>query len=151
MKKDRLIGVISLIMCLVVFIAARQLKIPDSSSATGEPGPRMFPYIAAGLFFLSGIGLILQRQEEDEVFLNGKQWINLGKLLLVIIAYALGLYFVGFVIASPVMLFIAMTMMAGEKKVPLWVRIVYCILITGIIWLLFVRIFKTVLPSGLLF
>ncbi len=150
-KKDRVIGIISLLLGLVVIIAASQIPMPNSSATTGEPGPRVFPYLAGALLILSGIGLILEKQEEYEPFLTKRQWGQLGLLLLVIVLYAFGLHFFGFAIPSVVLLYVTMTMFAGDVKVSIPIKILYSIAITAFIWFIFVQVFKTVLPRGILF
>lgn len=150
MKKDRAIGLVSLALGIATMIGTMQIPISSSIASSPEPGPRLFPTIAGVLLIICGLGLILQKQKDAEPFLEKQQWKRLGVLALVFVLYCVGLSFLGFVISTPVMLFVSMTMFAGEKKLPLPAKLLYCAGVTGVIYLLFVVLFKTNIPSGTL-
>lgn len=150
MKKDRLIGLISLVLGGIFLALTLQIPLPASSSAN-EPGPRLFPMIACVLLIVCGLGLMLQKQTESEPFLTKEQTKRLLMLLGAFILYCVGLYFVGFVIMTPILLFLTMTMFAGENKLPLVVRLVYSVGLTVLVYLIFVVFLKTNIPMGLLF
>ena len=53
-------------------------------------------------------------------------------------------------ISTPVMLWITMTMFAGERKLSLKTRLLYSVGVTLVIWVLFAKILNTAIPQGIL-
>lgn len=150
MKKDRLIGLISMALGGIFLDLTLQIPLPTSSSAN-EPGPRLFPMIACVLLIVCGVGLMVKKQPDAAPFLTKEQTKRMLMLLGTFILYCVGLYFVGFVIMTPILLFLTMTMFAGENKLPLVVRLVYSVGLTVLVYLVFVVFLKTNIPMGLLF
>lgn len=151
MKKDRLIGLVSLVLGGIFLALTLQIPMLANSSSATEPGPRLFPMIACILLIICGLGLIFQKQAESETFLTKEQAKRLFILLGAFILYCVGLYFVGFVIMTPILLFVTMSMFAGEKNLSLIVKLVYSVGLTALIYLVFVVFLKTNVPMGLLF
>ena len=55
---------------IIFLVLATQIPMPDSSATTGEPGPRVFPYISGFLLVISGLGLLIQKQRDSEKYLD---------------------------------------------------------------------------------
>jgi len=151
MKKDRLIGLISLLLGGIAFALTMMIQVSASSASASEPGPKLFPMIASVLLIGCGLGLMLQKQKDYDPYMTKEQVQRLCTLFGVFVLYCVGLHFLGFVIATPVLLFLTMTMFAGEKKLSLIVRLLYSVGLTAVIYLAFVVALKTNIPSGLLF
>lgn len=150
MKKDKKIGVSMLILGAFLLAATLMIKIPASSINIGEPGPRLFPMIGTLLILVSSIGLLVQKAEPAAPFMNREQTKRLVFLAGLFVLYAAALYLAGFMIATPIMLFVSMTMFAGKKKLPLWIKLVYCIAITAAIYFVFYKVLALGLPKGLI-
>lgn len=150
MKKDRTVGLVSLVVGIIACIGTLQIKTSAAANFATDPGPRLFPMIASILLMVCGIGLIVKKQEDEEPFLTAAQWKRLALLAVVFVAYVVGLNFVGFVISTPFMLYATMTMFAGENKLPLWAKLVYSVGVTAVVYLLFVVVFKANIPLGTL-
>lgn len=149
MSKNKTIGLISLILGIAVLIGAANIKVAKMAVSMGDPGPKVFPFMAGGLLTLCGIGLFFSRQEDGEVFMTREQWLRVAALFGVFIGYVVLLYLFGFIIATPVLFFLMITMFAGEQKVGLPVRIGYAIGLTAVIYVLFVVLLKTYVPQGI--
>jgi len=150
MKKDRIVGIISLVLGIAALIGTFQIPVSVNIASSSEPGPRLFPMLASILLVICGIGLLIKTPGEDTVFLTKEQWKRYGKLFLAFLAYYAGLYLVGFVVSTPIILFVMMTMFAGPKKPSLVIRLLYSVGIALILFLAFEKLFKFPLPSGLL-
>ena len=150
MKKDRLIGLISLVLGGIALALTMMIPMPASSTSASEPGPRLFPMIASVILIVCGLGLTLQKQKDYDPYMTKEQVKRLGILFGAFVLYCAGLHFLGFIIATPILLFVTMTMFAGEKKPSLVVRLIYSIGLTAIIYLAFVVALKTNIPTGLL-
>ncbi len=151
MKKDRLIGLISLLLGGIAFALTMMIQTSASSASAAEPGPKLFPMSASVILIACGLGLMLQKQKDYDAYLTKEQVKRLGILFGVFVLYCVGLHFLGFVIATPILLFITMTMFAGKKELSLIVRLIYSIGLTAVIYLTFVVALKTNIPAGLLF
>lgn len=150
MTKDRIIGVVSLAVGIAVFILTTQLPMPIGYETSNEPGPRLFPYIASILLIICGLGLTIKKQEAPKPFMTKAQWIRCWSLFGVFVGYVVGMYFLGFAVCTPFMLFITMTMFAGQNPPKLWIRLLYSVGITAIIYAAFVILFKSNIPMGIL-
>lgn len=150
MKKDRLIGLISLVLGIVALICTMMIPAPLNAASAAEPGPRLFPMIASVLLIICGLGLIFQKQKDYEPFLTKEQRMRLGALLAVFILYCVGLHFLGFLIATPIMLFVTMTMFLSGQKLSSVTRVIYSVGVTAVIYVVFVIVLKTNIPLGLL-
>ena len=126
------------------------IQLPASGIAEGDPGPKVFPIIAGVLLIICGLGLILKKHTEEPVFLTTEQWFRLLKLAVTFIVYAVALKFIGFVISTPVLLYVTMTLFDGEKQARTLSKVIYCAAVTAILYLLFVVCFKTNIPTGVL-
>ena len=149
MSKNKVIGLVSLVLGLITLIGAANIKVVQMAISMGDPGPKVFPFIAGGLLVICGVGLFFNKQEEQETFMTREQWIRVLVLFAVFAGYVLLLYLVGFIIATPLLLFAMITMFAGEAKVSLIVRILYAIGATAVIYVLFVVCLKTNVPIGI--
>ena len=150
MKKDRLIGLIALVLGIAALACTMMIQTPVNAASSTEPGPRLFPMIASVLLIVCGLGLIFQKQKDYEPYLTKEQWIRLGALLAAFILYCAGLHFLGFVAATPIMLFTAMTMFLGGQKLSPVIRVVYSVGVTAVIYVVFVIVLKTNIPLGML-
>lgn len=150
MSKNRILGILSVALAAIVFVATSQLKL-SMQLATGDPGPWLFPGITAGVLAVFGLMLVFDSENNEKTFLSVKEWKRAILLFVIFVAYAAAIVLVGFLISSVVMLFVCCTLFAGEKMPPIYVRILYAgILGTGI-WFVLQEIFKVTLPGGMLF
>lgn len=150
MKKDKTIGLIMLAVGACFSALTLQIKVPESSINIGEPGPRLFPMIGCALILFGSIGLMLQKGKAAEPFMTKGQVNRMVQLSGLFILYIGALYLLGFTVSTPIMLFVSMTMFAGNKKVPLWVKVIYSVLITAAIYLVFGKVLALALPKGLI-
>lgn len=150
MNKDRIGGIFFAVVGAIVVFMASQIRMPANLS---EPGPRLFPYIAGVGMILCGLGMLItaKKTENEKPFLTKAGWIKLAKVFGLLIAYCLGLQFLGFLISTPFFTAFVILLLAGEKKVNKISAIVVAVVTTAVIYLLFVRVFSIFLPSGMIF
>ncbi len=148
--KNKVLGIVSVAAGAAIVIASLQLRA--AMVADGDPGPRVFPIIAAVLFIICGVAVFFQKPEPNEKpFLTKEQWKRLGILFAVMIGYAVLMYFVGFLISTMIALFVVCTLFSGEKKVAWWVRVLYGIVLGFVVWYMLEKMFMVPLPAGILF
>ncbi|RGZ01276.1 tripartite tricarboxylate transporter TctB family protein [Clostridium sp. AM58-1XD] len=146
MKRDRVNGIVGVIIGVLIIAGALRLppsKVPD------DIGPAVFPIIAAVMIIIPGLFLTFKKAFTEECpFLNRQEWKRLGILVLVFILYAVLLYMVGFLVATPIITFIISKMFSQGKKVPAWQLIVYALILTIIVYMCFYKGLGLKLPRG---
>lgn len=149
MKKDQVIGAIS-VLCGLVFGYMTSL-IPDSNMV-GDPGSRIFPYIACVLFLICGIGLLITgaKKEDEGPFLAVGQWIRLAAMLGCMIVYYFLFEIIGFIPLSVVLLFAVGLLFAEGENVPWWKNLIFAVIVTIFLYFTFGKLLSVPLPMGFL-
>ena len=122
-----------------------------------DPGPRLAPLAGgAGLVFCS-LALIFQDIKKsymhklDEPEKHNKRNVrNTLLLTMYIIGYFTFLYLIGFIIATPFLLFFSMGVISTDTP-KIFPRIIFSISATAIIFFVFEAFLHVMLPSGILF
>lgn len=150
MNKDRWIGLV--VFLLGVAAIALTLMIPVHTM-TDDPGPRLFPLFAGVMLLICGLGIFAQAKPSvgKGPFLKKEGWKRVGVMFGLLIAYAVALRFLGFLIASPIVLFIFIRMIARGKKISLAYSVGYSIITVLVVWVVFEKGLNTMLPSGIIF
>ena len=95
---DRLFGFITAVLALAFFASAYQLESPFFADPVG---PKTFPYLIAGIAFISGSVMIIMPD-------SNPKWPNFSILLkllfsiIILVSYALTLRPVGFIIPTAI-------------------------------------------------
>lgn len=150
MNKDRWIGVVTFLVGLGALVLTLMIPV---RTMTEDPGPRLFPLFGSGMMILCGIGIFLQARNAGpkKVFLPKEGWKRVGVMFALLIAYGVGLRILGFLIASPIVLFVFIRMIARGKKVSVAYSIGYSLIAVAVVWAVFEKGLNTLLPSGILF
>ncbi len=151
MNRDRITGILAI---LVAAAYAFMTSLLPATNMKGDPGPKVFPFIAAALIGLSGLSLVLRkpRAGRSEPYFNPKAKTRFLLILGMFIFYVAAMYFAGFIPATLVTLFVFCTMFvqAGET-VPVWHRAVFTVAVTFLIYYIFNDLLKLPLPAGKIF
>ena len=145
-KRDQLTGAVLILLGIVVFMMTTSFSIPITGA---YPGPRMLPTIAAFGFAVCGLGILVKK--EEKVYMVKAGWIRIGITLAVIAAYIAAMTAVGYLIATPVILYILTTMFARGSQTSLKGRIIFSVAVAVIIYVIYVFAFGLTLPGGMLF
>ena len=147
--KDRQLGVVCLAITAFIIWQCGQIKIRAAEYAA--VGPKTFPYLAAVIFAICGILLLLKKPEgKDKTYMTPKQFLR-GMLIFGCYAlYVLLLYLVGLKFAAPVVIFI-MTMLFGKGQTKWWKALLYAVLFSIAFYVLYVIVFQIRVPQGILF
>ena len=143
MRKDWWIGIA---LVLVAVLCIWQIEMTTPLELESDPGPLLFPRIAAIGLLLCGLGVVLSAKKEK----LSKKLFNLQAAVLVaaLIGYVILLDILGFLIST--LLFVAFSVWwlsrDGEKKlVP---ALVAAVLVAGAVYYGFTEMFNVVLPRG---
>ena len=152
-KRDQISGLALVILGIVLFILIGQFSKPLTAE---YPGPRLMPGIAAFGLVVCGLGIFVKgctQKTEDKVVITKAGLLRILISLAALWLYILGMRFLGFLIATPFLVYGLTTYFAKATKVEtkLWVRIVFALVVTGVIWAMYVPLFGMELPVGELF
>lgn len=147
--KDQVLGMFFLAVSVIFgFFTSR---ISDSI-LVGDPGPKIFPAAACILIGLCGLALeIKPEKKEGKPFLSKGEWKRLFSLYGIYLLYWGLLWFAGYKIAIPVILFIVSFLFSRGTKTRICQIILYTVLVSAAIFVLYVIVMETRLPQGILF
>lgn len=150
-KRDQLTGAVLVILGIVIFLMTTTFSIPITAA---YPGPRMLPSIAAFGFAVCGLGIFVEgtiSKKEEKVFLVKEGWIRVLLTLAVIAAYIAGMTVAGYLIATPVILYVLTTLFAKGSNTSIKGRVIFSAAVAVIIYVIYVYAFGLTLPGGMLF
>lgn len=145
-KRDQIIG--SLIVFTGIFFAFLTSELPMDMTLS-YPGPKLFPYIAIFGLIVCGTGIFIQstiNEKKEEIFIK-KRWFLIAKTLFVLIIYLLSLNYLGFIIASPIIIYYITTLFDENNKSKLINRILFSVILTLSIYLIYTHLFGFKLPE----
>ncbi len=148
LSRNQVTGILLAIVGVIVLIMVSQFTTAMTAS---YPGPKLLPLIAAvGLIGL-GLGIFFEKDEENKIKINLEVLKRLGIIFGLTILYILGLKYLGFLLSSPVYIFlvtIVFTKATTENKSKIWHLIVFSIVMTLLIYFLYTQAFGLRLPRG---
>lgn len=150
-SRDKVAGAILVILGIVVFIMTNQFKMPFSFS---YPGPKALPRIAAFGFVVCGAGVFLEgckKAAEEKPFMTKEGWIKIFMAMAVLAVYVFAASLVGYLITTPFVTYALTTLFAKGSSSTLKGRIIFSVLLSIIIYVIYTYVFGLSLPSGALF
>lgn len=152
MRHDMVTGIVGLLTCIFFFIMTQQVRQPANLL---EPGPRLLPYVAIFLIGISSIALIVKGYKEREIaekpyFPKGGV-IKVTKSFLVLVIYAVAMTYLGFVITTPFATAAFIYDLKGNSEVKPVSTVIISVVVTAVLYAMFVFAFQIKLPAGVLF
>lgn len=150
-NKDTIIGFILVIFGFMAGISNSKL---DVEMTLEYPGPKLFPYIGAFGLIICGLGIIIQglrSQNVDQLHSDLKGWKRIFFAFFVLLLYYLGLKYLGFLISTPITLLILTIIFDDEIKNKIPQKLIFTLIFTILVYLIYRRIFNMQLPKGILF
>ena len=149
MTKSRLCGLLCVLIGAAAAVTASRFQ--STGLLDTDPGPALFPLIGGIGLILCGAIIFLQNNDDAAAPGFGKEGLlRIGKCAVLLVAYMLGLKYIGFLISTLVVLFLFCGMFTFGKSLALWKRIVYTVLVTGAVYYVFAEILHVMLPRGIL-
>lgn len=148
LKKDGIIGIGAVLASIFFFFQTREIRTPANLV---EPGPTLLPYMVEALMAVCGLGMFaesLMNREKDEAYLTKDGWKRLFIAFGALVLYAVVLYFGGFLVSTPIVSFLFIEMLSGEKKVPVVRAVGFAVVLTAALYLIFTKGFAIGLPKG---
>ena len=152
MRHDMVTGIVGLLTCIFFFIMTQQVRQPANLL---EPGPRLLPYVAIFLIGISSIALIVKGYKEREIaekpyFPKGGV-IKVTKSFLMLVIYAVAMTYLGFVITTPFATAAFIYDLKGSSEVKPVSTVIISVVVTAVLYAMFVFAFQIKLPAGVLF
>lgn len=152
-KRDQITGLVLMIAGIVFFAMIAQFKKPMTLE---YPGPKLMPGIAAFGLVVCGLGIFVtgcMQKTADKVVLTKNGLLRVIISFVALCLYILGMKYLGFLICTPILVYGITTYFAKASgaQTRLWVRIVFAVAVTAVIWATYVPLFGMDLPVGLLF
>lgn len=152
MRHDMVTGIVGLLTCFFFFIMTQQVRQPANLL---EPGPRLLPYVAIFLIGISSIALIVKGYKEREIaekpyFPKGGV-IKVTKSFLMLVIYAVAMTYLGFVITTPFATAAFIYDLKGNSEVKPVSTVIISVVVTAVLYAMFVFAFQIKLPAGVLF
>ena len=152
MRHDMVTGIVGLLTCIFFFIMTQQVRQPANLL---EPGPRLLPYVAIFLIGISSIALIVKGYKEREIaekpyFPKGGV-LKVTKSFLMLVVYAVAMTYLGFVITTPFATAAFIYDLKGNSEVKPVSTVIISVVVTAVLYAMFVFAFQIKLPAGVLF
>ena len=149
LKRDQVAGAVLVILGIIVFVMTNQLSVPFTLS---YPGPKALPMIAAFGFVVCGAGVFLEgckeKLEDEKPFLSKQGWIKALVAMVVLAVYVFAASLIGYLITTPFVTYGLTTLFAKGSKSTVKGRVIYSVLLTAIIYVVYIYVFGLSLPSG---
>lgn len=117
-----------------------------------DPGPQLFPYMACAILVLCGLGMLVISKPQPLPEPGPEGGLGRGAVMSgLLVLYAVGLWLVGFHIATPLMIYAFYHVIAGPQDRRLWIGAVFAVAATLGVHLVFSTFLNTLLPQGILF
>lgn len=152
-KRDVVTGLVLMLIGIAVFVMISQFKKPFTAA---YPGPSAMPGIAAFGFVVCGAGVFiggLRDKKESKPWMTKDAWKRIIWTFAILCVYIFAMKFLGFLIVTPFAVFVLCSYFAKEggyvtKRLH---RIIFSVIVTAVIWTMYVPLFGMTLPGGLLF
>lgn len=147
-KRDQFVGLFLAAIGAAYGIMTGKL---DFAMAPDYPGPKAVPYIGVFGLIVCGLGIFAQStmsKKPQGVFMVREGWVDLGKSFLALLLYVVGLKYLGYLLSTPVLLFVLSTFFGKSLKVKLVGRILFAVLTTAAIYAFYTYGFSMKLPVG---
>ena len=152
MRRDMVTGIVGLLTCIFFFIMTQQVRQPANLL---EPGPRLLPYVAIFLIGISSIALNVKGYKEREIaekpyFPKGGV-LKVTKSFLMLVVYAVAMTYLGFIITTPFATAAFIYDLKGNSEVKPVPTAIISVVVTAVLYAMFVFAFQIKLPAGVLF
>lgn len=151
LKRDQITGAVLVLLGIVVAVMVSGFRVPFSAS---YPGPKALPMIAVVGFIVCGAGIFVEStrsQKEEPVFLVKEGWIRVLVSIGLLALYILGMKYVGYLIMTPIICCALTTLYAKGSNSTLKGRLIYTVVLTAVIYIIYVFAFGLGVPTGELF
>lgn len=149
-NRDRRVSVLVFIFAIVWLVMAKDIRGIFGLDGSADPGPRLFPYIIGILLVVTSIGKFLTCNQEDEsgFYENYKGWLKAGAVFVLLFIYCWLFPILGFAITTFAGGIASVLLLKGDKKVSWYGPVLFSGILTGVMYVLFVKVLNVMMPTG---
>lgn len=152
MNTDKPLGAGLIALGIIGIAMTMQINV---NTFNDDPGPKLFPMFGFVILAVSGLGMLLTSGPAQRTELTANQkhlrLVRGTTMAVLFILYSLGLWQVGFYLATPIMVYAFYHVIAGTGRRTWWKGGLYALAVTGGVHLVFSTFLHTLLPQGSLF
>ena len=152
MRRDMVTGIVGLITCVFFLIMTFQVRQPAKLL---EPGPRLLPFVAIFLIGISSIALIVkgyrERAVEEKPYFPKGGVKKVSKSFVMLVVYAIAMTYLGFILTTPFATAAFIYDLRGNSEVKPVPTAIISVIVTAVLYAMFVFAFQIKLPAGILF
>ena len=152
LTKSRLCGFLCMLIGGIAAIAAKGFA--PAGLLDSDPGPSLFPLIGGIGLAICGLIIFLQNSDKSRPLSSDftkAGLLRIAKCAVLLVVYCVAIKYVGFLISTVVVIYIFCGLFTLGKTVAWWKRLIYTVLMTGIVYYVFVDILSVMLPTGKIF
>lgn len=149
LNKDHYLSIFYIVLgVLILFFTSRIKSL--FTVATNDLGPKFFPFLCGIGIILCGVGKFLtSAKSKAKTFLpNKRDYVRLAGLWVLLVVYVLAVKYLGYIFSSLVLMFVMTTLLADTKKLKVWHRVLFAVLMVALTYGLFSYVIKIPLPQG---
>ena len=150
MTRDRISALIAIVIGVLFLPLSLKIHTGGAFANKNDPGGQLLPLLACGILIVSGVCLFLTAPKEQKKYFTAKQWKDLGVVFGVAVLYVFIMSYTGFFSATAAFLFVMCTLFLKKKQWAVWKRLLYAVIVSGAIYVLFTNILGMRLPAGFL-
>ena len=151
-RRDMATGIVGLITCVFFFLMTQQVRQPANLL---EPGPKLLPYVALFLIGISSIALIIkgykERAVEEKPYFPKGGVKKVAKSFVMLVVYAIAMTYLGFILTTPFATAAFIYDLRGNSEVKPVPTAIISVVVTAVLYAMFVFAFQIKLPAGILF
>lgn len=156
MKRDAITGLVGLIGS-AIWIVLIQIQTTQPPNLL-EPGPRLLPYVAFVVVFISSLMLFLKGlgdwkkdPKPDKPYFPKGGKLKVAKSYLMLVIYGVLMGILGFIVTTPFACFAFIYDLKGRSQVKPITAAIVSVLVTAGLYAMFVIGFQVKLPAGIIF
>ena len=141
-----------LVLALAAWIGWQTTMIP-TRFVTNEPGPKLFPMIAAiGMAVSAVLSMIIdgpkEAKETNKRSMPLTAWLKIGLLILEFVLFAIGMNVIGFWITSMIGCMVFFYTLKDKKKINIWVALAISVILGSVCYFGMTSLFNIPMPKG---
>lgn len=149
-NRDRRVSVLVFIFAIVWLYMAKDIRAIFGLDGSADPGPRLFPYIIGILLVVTSIGKFITCNQEDTsgFYEEKKSWLKVAAVFILLFAYCWLFPILGFALTTFAGGALSVYLLKGDKKVSWYGPLLFSGILTGVMYVLFVRVLNVMMPTG---
>lgn len=150
MNRDRIFSIGMLIFSAFMAWQTSQIKASFNNLDGSDPGSRLFPYMICILLAVCSVGKFITCAKPDTgKFVGGKKgYLRLLAVFAVLCLYAFLLTKIGFILVTFLSAAALLLMMKEDRKLRWYSPVLFAVILTLVLYVLFETVLKVNLPVG---